>query len=200
METNKTEERPDILDKPELKSLFPYEWAYSKALGIQSLLLSYCVKDRCEIVGSIRRKKKEVKDIEILCIPKTSKDEELDLFIEKNLRSRGFIITLNSWEVIKGNPESGRYVQCRHNSGILIDIFIVNNKNYGVQKILRTGPAQYSKNLVTLIQKKGFKVANGGYLYKYKELGKWDLIECQEEEDFYNITGIPYIEPEQRGI
>ena len=61
--------------------------------------------------------------------------------------------------------------------------------------MIRTGPAEYSKRMMELIKLTGFKVANGGYLYRYKSHGEWERMPCYTEKDFYKAVGMKFIEP-----
>ncbi len=49
-----------------------FEKAYSIAERVMKLLKPFC--DRIEIAGSLRREKEEVKDIEIVAIPKSNRE------------------------------------------------------------------------------------------------------------------------------
>ena len=77
--------------------------------------------ERISIAGSIRRRKPEVGDIEIVCIPKhipagLSGDElEVD---------PDFCAVVNQWPKVKGEP-AGKYTQRRLPDGINLDLFIV---------------------------------------------------------------------------
>lgn len=170
---------------------WPLQTARNVADGIVESLKPYC--DKIAVLGSIRRERGEVGDIEILCIPKTLPNP-YDLFDGGEIRYSEFINTVNSMQKVKGDAENGKYFQRIHESGITVDIFTADAKNWGVQKMIRTGPWEYSKGMVTDIKEFGFRVADGGYLQKYRA-GAWHTIPCYYEKDFYKITGQPYIIP-----
>ena len=185
-------------DKPDIQKEYPLAWALEKALGIQALLLSHCENNFCDIVGSIRREKPYVHDIEILCVPKTTTEEEQDLFGEKEVRTGGFITTMNTWQILSGDPIEGRHIKCLHVTGIKIDIFIVKKDNWGVQKVIRTGPAGYSKRMMETARAKAHKIADGGYLFKYIKEGQWERIPCYSENEFYEALKMNYTKPKFR--
>lgn len=47
-----------------------YKTASTIAVQICTTLTPHCIPDRVRIAGSIRRKKAEVKDIEVVCLPR----------------------------------------------------------------------------------------------------------------------------------
>ena len=91
-----------------------------------NLLKPYCW--RIEIAGSIRREKSEVKDIEIIAIP---------------LNLVRFSNEVNKLEKVKGNP-TGKYTQRILPEGIKLDLFMANDKNWGLIFVIRTDSARYS--------------------------------------------------------
>lgn len=139
------------------------------------LLNPFC--QRIEIAGSIRRKCPQVKDIEIVCIPRD---------IE------GFSKCVRKWQKVKGEP-TGKYTQRILPEGIKLDLFIVNERNWGNIFAIRTGPAEFShKVLACGWVRAGYKSENGMLKKDGQE------IECREEEDLFHLIGIAYIKPEQR--
>ena len=153
-----------------------YEQALQIAERVKQELKPYC--ERIAIAGSIRRKKPEVKDIEIVAIP----NDRFEI---------GLII--NKWKKIKGNVD-GKYMQRELPEGIKLDLFFANEKNWGYIFAIRTGSAEYShKVLATGWLKAGYKGVDG-MLTKNKQ-----EIEVREEEDLFKLIGVEYVEPRLRG-
>jgi len=143
----------------------------------QNFLKPYC--SRIEIAGSIRREKPEVKDIEIVVIPK-------DL--------TGFSNEVNKLEKVKGEP-TGKYTQRILPEGIKLDLFIANEKNWGLIFAIRTGSADFSHNVLAMgWVKKGYHSVNGMLIKDGKE------IEVREERDLFNLIGISYVGPGLRNL
>lgn len=143
---------------------------------------------RIQIAGSIRRKKAEVKDIEIVAIPK---------IYDTGLFESGIATVVNQWEKVKGELEWGKckYTQRILPEGIKLDLFFATPKNWGLQLAIRTGSADYSHHvLATGWVKRGYKSVDG-MLWR-------NGIECptEEEIDLFNRIGIPYVEPNERNI
>lgn len=160
---------------------------YNKALEIaektKALLAPHCV--RVEIAGSIRRKKPEVKDIEIVAIPKP---------YDVGLFESGIATVVNKWQKVKGELPC-KYTQRILPEGIALDLFFAESGNWGNIFALRTGSADYShKILASEWVSQGYQ-SQGGYLFKD---GKQIVI--SEEEDLFKLLNLQYVEPEQRNL
>jgi len=84
--------------------------AFDIATEVCERLSAHCEDGFLNIAGSIRRCKPEVKDIEIVCIPKPF---EIGLF------ETGFAEVVNQWQKIKGEP-TGKYTQRKLPSGMML--------------------------------------------------------------------------------
>ncbi len=165
---------------------FPYDEAFKIALDVLEQLRPHCI--RIEIAGSIRRKKPEVKDIEIVAIPKP---------YSTGLFESGIATVVNRWEKVKGAMEYGKvkYTQRILPEGIKLDLFFAEEGNWGSIFAIRTGSADYSHQvLAARWVQRGFK-SDGGYLYRDGE-----RYEMREEEDLFKVIGLPYAEPEDRNL
>jgi len=145
------------------------------ALKYLNTLKPFC--QRIEIAGSIRREKLEVKDIEIVCIPQET----------------GFSAEVNKLEKVKGEP-TGKYTQRILPEGISLDLFIANEKNWGLIFAIRTGSADFShKMLACGWVKKGCHSKDGKLIDKQ---GREIIL--REERDLFDLIGIPFVKPELR--
>lgn len=158
---------------------------YSKALiiaeRIKSELAPHC--ERIEIAGSIRREKAEVKDIEIVAIPKP---------YDVGLFESGIATVVNQWQKVKGDLPC-KYTQRILPDGIKLDLFLAEVGNWGLIYAIRTGSAEFShKVLATGWVKEGYK-SEGGYL-----MIEGRKIPTYEEEDLFKRLKIPFVEPNQR--
>ena len=70
---------------------FPLAFIEPIAEAVKMLLDPHCI--RCEIAGSIRRKKEMCKDVEIVCIPKP---------YDTGFFSSGIATVVNDWVKVKG--------------------------------------------------------------------------------------------------
>ena len=160
-----------------------YEEAIEIAEKVKALLLPHC--ERVEIAGSVRRKKTDVKDIEIVAIPKP---------FDTGLFESGIATIVNKWQKVKGELPC-KYTQRILPEGIKLDLFFAERGNWGLIYAIRTGSAEYShKVLATGWVKRGYK-SEGGYL-----AANGKQIAVPEEEDLFNRIGVPFIAPELRGF
>jgi DNA polymerase/3'-5' exonuclease PolX len=141
---------------------------------------------RAEIGGSIRRGNPEVKDIEIIVIPKP---------FERGLLESGLATVVNQWEMVKGPMIYGktRYTQRILPEGIKLDLFFATPENWGLVLATRTGSASFSKyKLAYRWSSLGFKSVDG-YLTK-----DGVQIEVREEEVLFRLLQIPFVDPKFR--
>lgn len=165
---------------------------------------------KIDIAGSIRRRKPEVKDIEIVVRPLTT--VMTDLFGgETESISEGFCDAVrNLGLIIKGNP-NGRYMQIGLQT-ITLDLFIPTESDYYRQFAIRTGSADFShKVIATAWKNKGWCGTEKG-LRKIEDCekrnGKWEIVNkdgekppvWKSEEEFFEWLGLNFLEPEERSM
>lgn len=148
------------------------------------------IKGESHVVGSVRRKKADVGDIEILVHMKA----EIKLDISPGPMFPG------EFESLKGGPNDTnagkwRYWQIRHcESGVNVDLFRFNDDNRGSMSIIRTGPDEFSKRFVTALLRQGLCHSNG-----YIKGNRDDtVIPCNGERRAFELARMQYIEPENR--
>lgn len=117
------------------------------AIKILKKLEKVCIQ--CDIAGSVRREKSEVKDIEIMANPAIIDIKNLFGEAIGSERLLDFRKTVESLGIIlKGSVKEGRYVQIALPEGINLDLFIPQPSDYIRQYIFRTGSAEYSHKIV----------------------------------------------------
>ena len=161
-----------------------YHNALRIAVDVVELLKPFC--ERIAIAGSVRRKRPICRDIEIVTVPKPY---EIGLFED------GIASIVNRWEKVKGNLQFGKckYTQRVLPSGIKLDLFFVEEGNFGIQYAIRTGSAYYSYKVLACGWVKAGYHSDGGYLYR-----NGTRYEVREEKDLFKMIGVKYIEPELR--
>jgi DNA polymerase/3'-5' exonuclease PolX len=186
---------------------YPIGRARDVAQGLRLLLEPYC--ERVEIAGSIRRARPEVKDIELVAIPRVEDaagtdlwgtPEARDLLADKllGLSADGLLVP-RAVEVHRadGTVETQRRVGQSYQAlvceGIPVDLFIVRPPaEWGVIFAIRTGPGDFGQRLVTDCQRYFRRVEGGRVLH----LGQH--VPCPEEADFFRALGQPWVEPSER--
>lgn len=162
--------------------------------------------ERIEIVGSVRRKRPAVKDIELLVEPRveplvtdlfggTTDYVPLEGLIAKSIQAGVFAPRLDK----NGRSALGERYKRLLYRGVPLDLFIRRDPaQWGVLMAIRTGPAEWSQRLVT--QRRfggylpdGWRVHDGGI---YDDQGT--LRETPEERDVFELLELPWIEPQHR--
>ena len=170
---------------------------------IKSLLEPGC--ERIEIAGSLRRRRGTVKDIEIVAEPIL--DEQRDLFQHvAGYRSRLSPILLRLIEerfLAPAGKDGERYKRFRVLGEIdpKLDLFIVRPPaQWGVIFAIRTGPAEFSRRLVTPRKHGGLLPAHlrvkDGAVRRRGNLAQ--IIETPTEEALFRFLEIDWIPPEER--
>lgn len=173
--------------------------------------------DKVDIAGSIRRGKEEVKDIEIIALPKLVL-ATTDLFGDSiYYPAYSFVTCLQQFtsEVIKGNPQ-GRYMQIKLvGLDILLDLFLPQRNDYYRQLVIRTGNANYVRHIIASSWlKKGWVGTENGLRLMDECDGKktsdgkmiWTCNTTtptlppvwNSEYEFYEFLNIEYLEPKER--
>lgn len=152
-------------------------------------LQPYC--DRIEIAGSVRRKKPNPKDLELVCITKKLAQHDLFGNVIYELPVKGFINEVNKFKKVKGDPD-GRYTQRILSSGLKLDLFIVNALNWGYQFTIRTGSHLFSKKMAARWVQLGFKGLDG-FLTKAGV-----IIPMNEEKELFELLKMDWVDPWDR--
>ncbi len=192
------------------KQRFPLSVAEVVAEELVELLSPVC--ERIQIAGSLRRKKAEVGDIELLCVPNWQ--AVLDLFgeeVESMSLLDGHIETLMAQGILEQRGGMGKMNKLmRHNeSGIPVDIFSTSQDHWGMALVVRTGPKELNIKLMGDLKRMGheghaYGVATYGDLKKPSSVTlnryRADVSEvmCPTELEVFDIAGWRYIPPTER--
>ncbi|HEY8690541.1 MAG TPA: hypothetical protein VIM07_14995 [Chitinophagaceae bacterium] len=185
------------------------------AIAISNYLKDYC--DKIYIAGSIRRRKYEVKDIEIVLLPKRVAHQDLFGGIISTPVIMEFKSRIeNVGNVIKGVAD-GRMMQIQLEQGIMVDVFMPVADDFYRQYAIRTGSSFYAHNVIA-----------GGWLaigwcgsdiglrrqedcVRHKDKSgknKWICINkngelppvWKSEEEFFDWIKVKFIHPSRRDI
>jgi DNA polymerase (family 10) len=170
--------------------------AERKAWQILDHLSPHC--SRFEIAGSIRRRKAQVGDIEVVAIPNTQEADDLFADSAPDVRSPHFVAACFAHrvmgQIVKGDPQAGRYIQTRLPCGAQLDLFLATPANWGLILAIRTGSADFSHQVLArgwvrrgYHSQEGILVAADG-----------SLVPTPEERDLFRVAGVPWVDPERR--
>lgn len=160
--------------------------------------------ERVEVAGSIRRGKPEVKDIEIVAIPRQG--EPLDLFseerenllyhwaqqIEAEKRIQWIKPGIDGVEHWPLNPRGKYWRGWLPATNIKLDLFLTTPETWGVIYLIRTGPADYSARIVSQCRPHHC-FAEGRLLDRDGR-----FVPTPEESDVYAALGLAFIESKAR--
>jgi DNA polymerase (family 10) len=156
-------------------------------------LAPYCEPGRCVVAGSVRRRKPEVGDIEVVCIPRRV---SADWFSGGTVVMPEFARAVDRWPAVKGVP-SGKYTQRRLPEGINLDLFMATADNWGLILAIRTGSRRYSHEVLARGWCANRCHSVDGYLCHVVN-GLSKRIPVPEESDLFRLAGVPWVEPEAR--
>lgn len=203
-------------DKP-MKQAVPLDTARLTACRVLDLLEPHC--ERIEVAGSIRRQKQTVSDIEIVCVPKLTIQRAdlwgnpidatnlLDLACAE-MRTDGILADRLDKN---GRPAWGTKYKRGTFDGVALDIFSCLPPNqWGHMLMVRTGPADFSKLMMTQRYKKGVlpddlyckdhAIWRRASVYD-NDGDAWScdrLIPTPDERDVFEVMGLDFIAPVRR--
>jgi DNA polymerase/3'-5' exonuclease PolX len=152
-----------------VKQKFPRAEALKVAEQIRDILAPHT--SRIEIAGSIRRKRPEVGDVELLYVPKVS-TAPADLFAKNRLAV---------------------HIQ----SGIPVDLFSTTEPNWYVSLVIRTGGKQTNLQLTTRANLRGYSLE--AYGSGYRNVVDRELFYAMlSEDDVFRFVGLRCLPPEKR--
>jgi len=186
-----------------MKRKWPLELAQLVAEELVALMNGSC--DRIQIVGSVRRKKKEVGDVEVLYIPKWKKKEfATDLFGEEltneatekvlSLEADGILARRKTEK--KGSIIFGEWnkLMVHPATGVPVDLFSTTEECWWNSLVCRTGGAKTNTMISMAAIKRGLKWNNNGPGFTSAD----SIIPTYSEEDVFKIVGMQYWPPERR--
>lgn len=132
-----------------------------------------------EIAGSVRRKKKEVRDVDIVIDPK--KDFMALTNIKKILKSYG------EFEL-----DGKKLIRVLTKDNVQIDVYIAYG-NYDPLLLIRTGSVEHNKKLCIKAKSLGYSLTANGLINKDN-----GMLIATKERDIFRELGFEYKEPEER--
>ena len=173
----------------------PYNVMIRFSTAIIEYLTPYCT--RIEVAGSLRRKRAEIGDIELIAIPKffpslfpDSNDHSCTAptYLDQALKKG--IFRLN-----KNGPKYKQFTAYEKK----VDLFIQPNPaTWGMNMVIRTGCWEFSRWIVSSEEIGG--ALPRGYFARNGRLfdDKQNKLETPEEEDVFKQIGIPFIPLDRR--
>ena len=181
-----------------MKTRMPLSQGLNIAKRFMTELAPHC--NKAIVVGSTRRLKSTVGDIEVVCMPLSDDLLSLDKHFNKN------------YPGIKVNGSRlKRFYYPK--SGVQIELYITNPIDYGRIVAIRTGSSAFSHNVLAITWNRMGWCGTKDGLRRKKECdhkgSTWKIKpECKDnptkppefttEKDFFKFLGIDWVEPSKR--
>ena len=138
-------------------------------------IADFCVKVR--IVGSIRRKKSEVRDIDLVLIPKPLLWHRIIATLQRTMEAK----------VLKRGNSIAQLAIKEMN----IDLYSATEKTWGIVLLIRTGSMAHNIKLSKRALRMGMKLSHKGLIKDGKVI-------ASTEKEIFEALGLSYIPPEER--
>jgi DNA polymerase/3'-5' exonuclease PolX len=178
--------------------MFPYEFAMSIADEFLGQIAPFC--QRIEIVGSLRRLRRDVHDIDILAIPCVINIPDKGLFgnpKRQNLLELklGNLCRKNWFAIDPDGPKHKRLLREEQGETLPVDLYIATEETWWTQLLIRTGSRVHNIKLAQRAQQLDMKLkADGGGLIS----ADGTPIPIRSEEEIFDHLRLPYKPPNER--
>jgi DNA polymerase/3'-5' exonuclease PolX len=163
----------------------PLAEAQAVADEIVAQLTPHC--ERIGLAGSIRRQRPTIGDIEIVCIPRPYESAPL-------LRS-GIALVVEQWEKVRGELPC-KYTQRLLPRGMKLDLFMPDPRGYGLQLAIRTGSADWCRQVLAPAWVRAGYRSKDGLLRD--PAGR--IVPTPDERDLFRQIGLRWVEPVDREV
>lgn len=175
------------------------EKANQEAAWILSKFSYLC--EKVLVVGSIRRQRPEVHDIDVVVIPKVPRDHNWN-------EIAGALKHAHGMAQVKKGPKLMTFIHYpdlawpRRDPDYTVDIYNATPETWGILVLVRTGSKEHNVKLCSLALSKGMKLsASDGLLKPIPGVNTFvEVIATKSEEDIFKGLGLPYIEPKDREV
>lgn len=162
--------------------------------------------ERLVVAGSLRRGCEQVGDVEILYIPRVTRDQG-DLFGDEHAHtdhaSEALSRLLQSHILSKRRNAKGHSMWGPQNkyavheqTQVPVDLFATTLEHWNNYLVCRTGPASLNTEIATRAKAKGWQWHPTGSGFEHLASGSKVAVTC--EQDVFEFVGLPYLEPTQR--
>lgn len=153
---------------------------------VKTKLKPFC--ERIEIAGSIRRKRPEVHDIDLVCQPSSM--------------GQFYYALMQLGHVAMGGKKVGdnKLFRVILPGNVSLDVYIATPETWATLLLIRTGSREHNIKLCSLAKNNGMKLhADGSGLFRFTDCeGTESRIAGDTEESIFAALGLPYKRPEER--
>ena len=169
--------------------------AIHAASRLKPILLKYVLRTKdgkplCRLAGSLRRRAREVHDIDIVaCVSRTPDDL---MAPESNPRARlRSEITARAGKVLFWGPDHARFTF----EEIPVDLYFAKPSRFAVALLVATGSARHLRKLDLRAKARNLRLQPAQHLLATQDHNELSL---GSEIDVYETLGVPYLSPQQR--
>lgn len=155
------------------------------------------------VVGSVRRQRPEVNDIDIVVIPRVPRDKSWNeiakalghahrmVEIKKGPKLMSFAHYVDIPDLLR--PRGPDYT---------VDIYHATPETWGILVLVRTGSKEHNVKLCSLALSKGMKLSAAEGVLKPVESfpSMMKVVASKTEEDIFVALGISFVKPEDREV
>lgn len=181
------------------------KWPRSAALAVARELCAR-LKPHCErliVAGSLRRRKEQVGDVEILYVPRME-ERPADLLTScmASLADEEIARMLADGTLTKRPSKTGgtawgdKNKLALHRSAMPVDLFRTTPEAWFNYLVCRTGPAESNTRIATEAQRRGYRW--NPYGAGFTRLTDGRVIPMDGEQAVFAFVGLPYAEPWER--
>jgi len=168
------------------------------AWTVEAELRPFC--ERIEVAGSIRRRRESVKDVEILAVPRDGRADFFGQSISDSLADYlQSQIGRGRWALrpnVRGATSFGALNKLMLYDGFPVDIFTATVENWGRDLMVRTGGAEWNRQIMRRFNDLGHHGhAYGPHAVTYKD---GTAADAPDEAAMFRLLGWDYTPPESR--
>jgi DNA polymerase/3'-5' exonuclease PolX len=157
------------------------------------------------IVGSIRRERPAVNDIDIVVIPRVPTAENWDQIARKLTHAHNMaqikkgpqLMSFQHYDRDHGTPDFFNPSSADYS----VDIYHATPETWGILVLVRTGSKEHNVKLCNLALSKGMKLsAAEGLLKPVASSSLCGVVASKTEEGIFAALGMSYVEPKDREV
>lgn len=179
-------------------------WSDAMALAIKAFeaLEPFC--SEIAMAGSLRRHMRDVGDIEILTIPRHTKqvdmlgvpygDDDLTAYLRRDIADTDGLFRLRM--NVRGAAAFGARNKLLLYRGFPLDVFSADPKNWGMALMVRTGSAAWNVEIMKRFKRLGLR----GHAYGSVTDRSGREFVCPTEERVFELLRWPWIPPPERDM
>jgi DNA polymerase/3'-5' exonuclease PolX len=179
------------------------EDAEREAAWVLSKLDFLC--EKVLVVGSVRRQRPEVNDIDIVVIPKLPRERQWDEVARALRRAHGMVQfkkgpKLMTFAHYAEMPQP--FTLHKRDPEYTVDVYHATPETWGILCLVRTGSKEHNVRLCNLALSKGMRLSAAEGVMKPVDSvpSMMRVVACRTEEEIFAALGLSFVEPKDREV